>query len=208
MKSKEQAADAQLPAVSFGPRLAFRMFGRPRGALGRLGGRIMAHTNRDCGAWVAALLEIGAGHHVLEVGFGPGVVIAEVTRLATAGLVAGIDPSPEMVEQARKRNAKAIESGQVELRCSSVASLPFAEDSFDRALAINSFQVWPDAAIGLREIRRVMKPNARIALGFTPHSGQPREGLTEALAAAGFAEPSLVEKGQDFCALAGKPGGR
>src|SRR5262249_40264286 len=61
MKSKEQAADARLPAVSFGPRLAFRMFGRPRGALGRLGGRIMAHTNRDCGAWVAALLEIGAG---------------------------------------------------------------------------------------------------------------------------------------------------
>src|SRR5689334_4479962 len=33
-------------------RILMRMFGEPRGLLGRLGGIIMAHTNDDCAAWV------------------------------------------------------------------------------------------------------------------------------------------------------------
>jgi hypothetical protein len=49
-----------------------------------------------------------------------------------------------MVEQARARNAAAIESGRVDLRRGSVESLPFDDDTFDKALAINSMQVWPD----------------------------------------------------------------
>ena len=35
--------------------------------------------------------------------------------------------------------------------------LPFANETFDKALAINSMQAWPDADGGLREIRRVLK---------------------------------------------------
>ena len=49
----------------------------------------------------------------------------------------------------------------------------------DKALTINSMQVWPDPAAGLREMRRVMKPGVKIALGFTPYSGQSNEGLTQ-----------------------------
>src|SRR6266545_4288770 len=83
------------------------MFGRPRGVRGRLGGIIMARTNAECGAWVSDLLEIGPTDRVLEVGFGPGVVIQRLAKLTTSGQVAGIDPSREMVEQARARNAAA-----------------------------------------------------------------------------------------------------
>src|SRR5258708_466450 len=90
------------------------MFGRPRGVLGRLGGIIMARTNENCGAWVTELLEIGPYDSVLEVGFGPGVMIQRLSKLASAGHVAGIDPSREMVEQARARNAAAIERGHVD----------------------------------------------------------------------------------------------
>ena len=82
-------------------------------------------------------------------------------------------------------------------------SLPFDDNSFDKALAINSMQVWPNVPAGLREIRRVMKPGGRLALGFTPHSGQPNNGLTERLvAAAGFAKAHVVEGDEGFCALA------
>jgi ubiquinone/menaquinone biosynthesis C-methylase UbiE len=54
--------------------------------------------------------------------------------------------------------AIAIKDGRVDLRRGSAESLPFADDTFDKALAINSMQVWPDAAAGLRAIQRVMRP--------------------------------------------------
>jgi ubiquinone/menaquinone biosynthesis C-methylase UbiE len=182
-----------------------RMFGHPQGLLGRLGGILMARTNEKCGVWVADVLEIGPNERVLEVGFGPGVIIQRLSNLASAGYVAGVDPSREMVEQARARNASAIQSGRVDLRQCSVEDLPFEDDSFDKALAINSMQVWPDAVAALREVRRVMTPGGRVALGFTPYSGQPNKGLAETLVAAGFTKAHVVEKGKDFCALATKP---
>ena len=181
------------------------MFGRPRGMIGRLGGVMMARMNADCGVWAAALLEVNPNDRVLEVGFGPGVIIQHLSELAPAGHVAGIDPSPEMLEQARARNAIAIKDGRVDLRRGSVESLPFADNTFDKALAINSMQVWPEAATGLRAIRRVMRPGGRIALGFTRYSGQLNQGLEQALIAAGFADAQVKERDTDFCALAVKP---
>jgi ubiquinone/menaquinone biosynthesis C-methylase UbiE len=91
-------------------------FGRPKGVLGRLGGIIMARTNQKCAAWVVNLLDIRPGDKVLEVGCGPGVGIELLTRLPSAGYVAGIDISVEMIEQAKARNANGITSGRVDLR--------------------------------------------------------------------------------------------
>ena len=186
--------------------LLLRMFGHPRGALGGLGGRIMARSNAECGFWVSDLLQIAPNDGVLEVGFGPGVVTERLTKLAPAGRVAGIDHSIEMVELARARNITTIQKGGVDLQWGSVESLPFGDSIFDKALAINSMHVWPDAIVGLREIRRVMKSGGRIALGFTPYSGQSKDGLTNTLVGAGFAKARLVEKETTgFCALAIKP---
>jgi SAM-dependent methyltransferase len=186
--------------------LLLRMFGHPRGALGRLGGRIMARSNAECGFWVSDLLQIAPNDGVLEVGFGPGVITERLTILAPAGRVAGVDQSIEMVELARARNITTIQKGAVDLQWGSVESLPFGDSTFDKALAINSMHVWPDAIVGLREIRRVMKSGGRIALGFTPYSGQSKDGLTNTLVGAGFAKARLVEKETTgFCALAIKP---
>lgn len=182
--------------------LLMQMFGRPKGVLGRLGGLILARTNRDFAQWVIHLLEIQPDEKVLEVGFGPGVGIEILAAAVSTGYIAGVDYSKEMVEQARARNAKAIEAGSVQLQYGSVEALPFADDTFDKALAINSMQVWTEAMVGLQEVRRVMKLGGKIALGFTPYSGQPSTGLTEMLTAAGFTEVRLVETGQGFCALA------
>jgi ubiquinone/menaquinone biosynthesis C-methylase UbiE len=86
-----------------------------------------------------------------------------------------------------------------------VECLPFEDNTFDKALAINSMQVWPDAVAGLQEMRRVLKPGGRIALGFTPYSGQPQSGVPERLTAAAFTEAHVVETELGFCALAVKP---
>jgi ubiquinone/menaquinone biosynthesis C-methylase UbiE len=184
--------------------ILLRMFGRPEGLLGRLGGVILARANRAFAGEIVALLNVRASEKVLEVGFGPGVGIELLAEAAPQGRIAGVDPSKEMVEQAARRNAAAIRAGAVVLRQDTVASMPFADDAFDTVLAINSMQVWPDAMAGLREIGRVLTPGGRIALGFTPNSAQPRAGVTEMLSSAGFADAHLVELRGGFCALARK----
>jgi len=104
-----------------------------------------------------------------------------------------------------KRNAASIALGVVELHLGSADQLPFEAGIFDAALAINSMQVWPDAPAGLREIGRVIRSGARLAIAFTPHSRQSRTGLAEMVSAAGFVEARIVEGDPGFCVLARKP---
>jgi hypothetical protein len=59
-----------------------------------------------------------------------------------------------MIAQAEVRNASAIKSGRVELRHGAVSSLPFADNTFHKAMAVNSMQIWPDTIAGLREMWR------------------------------------------------------
>lgn len=188
--------------MSLVERILLRMFGRPQGALGRLGGIIMARMNRSIARRTIALLDVQPHDHILEIGFGPGIGIELLAGVVSSGSVAGVDVSEEMVEQARVRNAEAIQRGRVELRKGSVESLPFAQEMFDKAMAINAMQVWPDAIAGLREIWRVLKPRGRVVLGFTRYAGQPQAGLTDRLTAAGFTGAQVINIDRDFCALA------
>jgi len=71
--------------------ILMRMFGRPEGVLGRLGGVIMARTNYLAAKEVIGLLDVRAGDKVLEVGFGPGVGIKLMAERVSDGCVAGID---------------------------------------------------------------------------------------------------------------------
>ncbi|HEX2477925.1 MAG TPA: methyltransferase domain-containing protein [Geminicoccaceae bacterium] len=182
-----------------------RMFGRPTGMLGKLGGVIMARMNAPFAHCVIRLLDIQPGDKVLEIGLGPGVGIQLLAKSAPGGRVAGLDCSREMVKQATARNAEAIERGVVDLRHGSVEKLPFEDSTFDAVVAINSMQVWPDVTAGLREVGRVTRSGGRVALGFTPYSGRSRAGIPELLSAAGFADASVVETKRGFCALALKP---
>jgi ubiquinone/menaquinone biosynthesis C-methylase UbiE len=186
-------------------KLLVRMFGRPKGVLGRLGGAIMARVNRDAAAQVIEVLDVRPDDKVLEVGFGPGVAVQLLLRRVPAGSVSGVDLSQEMVRQAAARNADALRNRRADLRYGSVERLPFADETFDKALAINSMQAWPDARAGLREIRRVLKHGGNVALGFTVNSGQPMEGVMESLAAAGFAQARIVDRSKLFCAIATRP---
>lgn len=185
--------------------ILMRLFGRPQGFMGRMGGSIMARTNRNAAAWVVELLDIQPNDSALEVGFGPGVGIQLLARLAPEGYIAGLDSSGEMVAQAIARNWTNVAIGRVDLRHGFVERLPFEDSRFDKALAINTLQVWPDVTAGLAEMRRTLKPGGRIAVAFTPYSGQVNRGLSEMLTVAGFVESRVVVAEPGFCTLAVKP---
>src|SRR5262249_5550838 len=82
------ACAVSCPPMSLRKTIFMQMFGRPRGALGRVGGVIMAHANAECGAWVTALLKVEAKDSVLEVGFGPGVIIERLSKIPSVGRIA------------------------------------------------------------------------------------------------------------------------
>ena len=167
----------------------------PRGPAGRVTAWEMAHrpSNRRRSAWVVSLLRVRPADRVLEIGFGPGVAVAELAR-AGAGRVYGIDHSAVMVRQASRRNAAAIKSGRVTLVRASVDQLPAALDGpFDVILAVNSLAFWPAPAERLAELRRRLGPGGRIAVASQPRS--PGATADTSRAAAREIEGLLREAG-------------
>ena len=127
-------------------------FHRPHGLGGHLAGWVMAHrsSNRRRNRWAVSLLDVQPADRVLEIGFGPGIAIGELSRLAVRGQVYGIDHSAVMVRQARKRNASAVHSGRVKLWAGSVEDLPTLGEPLDKILAVNSMGFWPSRRSGSR----------------------------------------------------------
>lgn len=111
-------------------------------------------------------LDVRPSHRVLEIGFGPGLSIADAAQRAYAGHVTGIDHSSAMVRAATKRNQAAIRVGRVELITENAASL--TSGKFDRIFAVNVVQFWPDPRETLSSLRRRLRPGGRIALTFQP----------------------------------------
>lgn len=176
-------------------------FAHPQGVLGWVAGQVMAIENRRRNELAVSVLDPQPGDHVLEIGFGPGVTIQRLSSLVENGSVAGIDSSKVMVNLARRRNAKAIREGRVDLRYSSVELLPFPDASFDRAVAVNSQHHWPHPVANLREVRRVLKPGGVIVIAEQPVWEKAdaddftfTNDLASRLTAAGFEQIEIVSR--------------
>jgi SAM-dependent methyltransferase len=89
---------------------------------------------------------------VLEVGCGTGAFAERVARELGASVVA-LDISPHMVELARRRGVEAL--------VGTAEELPFADETFDCAVANWVLHHVPDLDRGLAEIDRVLRPGGR-----------------------------------------------
>lgn len=128
----------------------------------------MAEQHRPENLWTVQLLDIQPTDKVLEIGFGPGFAVQQVAQSLTSGLIAGVDLSRTMVRSARRRNAKSLQQGQVDLRYGDVTNLPFPDHSFDKAFSINCLYFWNDMPSALSELQRVLKPGGTLVLTFLP----------------------------------------
>jgi trans-aconitate methyltransferase len=159
-----------------------RQFGQPSGALGWLAGQIMARrpSNRVRNRRTVELLDLHAGERVLEIGFGPGLAIAEAVSRLPSGHVVGVDHSLAMVRQAARRNADAIRRGQVTLCLGALETCGWGSGTFDKVFAVNVYLFWSDPAAQLQRIAALLKPGGTLAL-----THQPRQrGATNADAEA------------------------
>ena len=109
------------------------------------------------------------GERVLDVACGTGVVTRLVAELVGPnGAVAGLDINPAMLAVGRSVRSSGA---AIEWHEGSAESLPLAEGSFDVVLSSLGLQFVPDKASALREMRRVLAPDGRLAIatvGPTP----------------------------------------
>lgn len=128
------------------------------GTVGRVAGAVMARMNRDMELAAIDDLVLGSGAEVLAVGFGPGVGIAAVLQRMPQVRVCGVDPSATMVELAGRRNRVAVREGRVALAQACAESIPWPDDAFNAAVAVNTMQLWDPLESALREVGRVLRP--------------------------------------------------
>ena len=102
---------------------------------------------------------------VLDVGCGPGVLTAVLVDRYGAPAVAAIDPSESFVAATRARFPG------LDVRQGVAEALPYADRTFDAALAQLVVHFMTDPVAGLRDMGRVTKPGGVVAACVWDHAG-------------------------------------
>jgi SAM-dependent methyltransferase len=102
-----------------------------------------------------------AGSRILEAGCGVGAQTVELARRSPQATFIAIDRSVESVATARMRVSERGHDN-VEFHVADIVRLPFADREFDGAFLCFVIEHLSDAAAVFAELRRVLKPAARI----------------------------------------------
>ena len=113
--------------------------------------------------FLVSRLPVGPDDTVLDVATGTAAVALELVR-QTGCSVVGVDQSPEMLDEARRRLLLAAETKRVRLVESSAQDLPFEDGSFDGLTAAYLLRYLDGLPTDLRELARVLRPGATAAM--------------------------------------------
>lgn len=112
---------------------------------------------------LGSALGAGPGCTVADVACGPGASAIQVARELGCDVV-GIDISAQAVEQARARAAEAGLDGRVRFERGDAEALPLGDESVDGVLSECALCTFPDKPAAAREVARVLRPGAPLAL--------------------------------------------
>lgn len=114
-------------------------------------GRFMGRYAQPLATRFADLAAVREGQRVLDVGCGTGALTAELLERVGLDVISAVDPSASFVAAMRERFPA------VDVRRASAEELPFADGSFDLALAQLVVHFMTDPVAGLREMARVTR---------------------------------------------------
>lgn len=194
---------------------------QPSGLLGRfIMTQVFNAGNADLNGLVKDCLELAATDRVLELGCGPGKLLADIAAITTQGQVDGVDFSRAMIAVAKRANRRW--SDRVNLHHRECRDLPFADGGFDKIACTNTLYFWQPVADYVREIHRLLKPGGRVVIGFRDEAQMrtlplqdevfalyTQQDVLDLLTDCGLRDARIVERpGKPFvsyCAVAEKP---
>lgn len=113
-------------------------------------------------AAVLAMLAPQQGERALDIGCGPGMTTLSLAQaVGASGSVTGVDIAEPMLAIARQRCGA---SPQVSFALTDVSALPYADASYDIALATQVYEYVDDIDGALAELARVVRPGGRVLL--------------------------------------------
>jgi SAM-dependent methyltransferase len=107
---------------------------------------------------------------VLDVACGPGIVTSALAERARE--VVALDLTPQMLEKARERCAKAGRTNVV-FKEGSATALPFGDACFDAVITRLSFHHFPEPPTVLNEMLRVLRPGGTVAIADVVSDEEP-----------------------------------
>jgi SAM-dependent methyltransferase len=129
---------------------------------------------------------VEAGQRVLDVGCGPGALVAELVERVGAQSIAAVDPSEPFVAAVRERHP------EVEVQQAAAEHLPFPDDSFDASLAQLVVHFMTDPVAGLAEMARVTEDDCVVAASVWDHALGGRGPLCLLWEAARELDPGIL----------------
>ncbi len=122
------------------------------------------HKARETGEQA---LDIQAGEHVLEIGYGTGNTMIHLAEaVGDSGTVSGIDVSTGMEQVATKKLTAKGFADRADLCVGDARKLPYEDKSFDAVFASFTLELFPldDIPVVLAEVGRVLKQGGRFGV--------------------------------------------
>jgi ubiquinone/menaquinone biosynthesis C-methylase UbiE len=141
---------------------------RPTGWFGRIVmSRALNYGNADLIGSTLDALHLQPQDDFLDVGFGGGAALIRAASVVTRGRLVGIDFSPDVVAQGKRRLASLMDTGRLDLMEADVSAIPLPDGNFTKIATTNTVYFWPEPQAAAAELWRLLAPGGALAVGFT-----------------------------------------
>jgi SAM-dependent methyltransferase len=163
---------------------------RPSGFAGRLFAVVMEALNAPAYRFALDMLDLTPNSDVLDIGFGGGRMIELLLR-KTSGRVDGVDPTATMVKLASARPSVRRARARTRLCQGADDALDFPPASFDRIVALHTFQFWAAPEVTVQRLRGLLRRRGRVVMILRDHSRRAPAWLPNPLS-RGLDEPGAT----------------
>ena len=115
-------------------------------------------------SWGINLMDLKDDDTVIDIGSGGGLTIRRISDRVPNGHFAAIDYSDTSIKLTKMMNDALIIDGRMDVIKASVEKLPFEDNTFSKAISVESFYFWPDHVENLKEVRRILKEGGVVSV--------------------------------------------